>query len=187
MSVDRAISEAMDKAIAIFRPVFEDCYRSSAPEYSLFKDISDYKICFIDDVRDVGMRLSHADNVGKRLELGVLADTIAYIELAGSKGNIFSSADEALENRADAIFEELQKLSEGYSSSYDILLPKSVQICQCYDTLHGTRNAPDLQEQFLAFINMFILQDGNVTDQELTFVKLYQDLFETQPRYLSEV
>jgi hypothetical protein len=129
--------------------------------------------CLYQDVYNIGYVVFTADNLGQKLEIRTLAETLATL----AKGKNHPDHEEMESRLAEKITKSVKN-----GDRLDPTLPKSIQLARAFDKRNNTKRGKIIEGLFDQLLDSFVLRDGNVTSEELALVKRYEELWKKDHR-----
>lgn len=149
-----------------FQPILEKWQLNHPPQAGDIPPSA--RRCLFDDVFNIGYVVFTADSVGQAMELRTLAQALALL----SSNTNFESV-EALEDKF------LEDISKKVKTGFHIKpqLPKCLDILAQFDERNHTHHAAEFVLMFDKLLDELILQDGMVSNEELSIVKEYEKIW----------
>lgn len=151
----------------IFTPAYEGWTGWEEANPALKEEASGRKAALIleNDVKQLGLFIISIDDRATRIELGLMVDVISHLRSGGD--DAFTTHNQQVMAEQLGLHER-KNASAGFKPPLDTLeLPLSLRIALDWRKFGNPVDLNGLRETFEQFVHRLILQDGNVTGEEI--------------------
>lgn len=151
----------------IFTPAYEGWAGWEEANPALKEEAAGRKAAVIleNDVKQLGLFIISIDDRATRIELGLMVDVISHLRSGGD--DAFTAHNQQVLAEQLGLHER-KNASAGYKPPLDTLeLPLSLRIALDWRASGNPVDLNGLRETFEQYVHRLILQDGNVTGEEI--------------------
>lgn len=165
-------NEIARRAYDVFVPMLDEWRKQAHREPSLADAVGDKCAAKVleKDFRDIGSYLIGSDDRGTRIELGVMVDFIAELRVHSTQTASGEVTAELLEQEF-----QMEKHKNAESSFLPppmvLSLPLCLRVARDLQRMGHTADAVALKDMLVEFTHRIVLQDGNVTANEIAVTK----------------
>lgn len=155
------------QAYYLFVPMLDEWRHQSHPEPSLATMIEDKCAAKVleQDFRDIGIYLISSDNRGTRIELGVLVDCLTELRQHSTQ-----TMEAVTQEKLEQEFEMVKHNNAGSSflpPPTALNLPLCLRVVRDLRRMEINAEGDKLKDLLVEFVHRIVLQDGNVTANEI--------------------
>lgn len=126
------------------------------------------RLCLYEDVHHMGYVIFTADDLGQTMEIRSLAEILACIAKPNDK-----LAQEQMEEQL------FVRITENIAKEVTVAphMLKCIKLARDFDKRNNTNEARKIEALFNQLMDSFVMRDGNVTDEELAVVQMYEHIW----------